>query len=60
MRTYNVYSSQTSLTEVDTDRIEWTARTRTSDPSDIEKEVRAFVDVILDAMAKAQLLGTAG
>jgi len=60
VRTYNVYNSQTSLTEVDSDRIEWTARTRTSEPSDIEKEVRAFVDVILDAMAKAQLLGTAG
>jgi hypothetical protein len=60
VRTYNVYNAQTSLTEVDSDRIEWTARTRTSEPSDIEKEVRAFVDVILDAMGKAQLLGTAG
>jgi hypothetical protein len=56
VRTYAVYIAQTALTRADADRIEWTARTRTSAPTDIERETRAFVDVILGAMARAGLV----
>jgi hypothetical protein len=56
VRTYNVYVAQTSLTEVASDRIDWTARTRTTEPSDIAAEVVAFVDVIIGAMAKSGLV----
>ena len=60
VRTYTFYTAQTSLTAIGSDRIEWTARTRTTDPSNVEKEVRTFVDVLLDAMARVQLVGPAG
>lgn len=60
VRSYRVYLAQTSLVDVANDRVEWTARTRTTDPSDIERETRAFVGVILEAMSKAGLVATAG
>jgi len=50
VRTYRVYVAQTALIHADSDRLEWTART--SAPTDVENETRAFVDVILGAMAK--------
>ena len=53
VRAYTVYVAQTSLTELDSDRIEWVARTRTTETSNVEQEVRTFVEVIVDAMAKA-------
>jgi len=60
VRVYNVYVAQTSLTDLNTDRIEWAARTRTTETSNIEREVRAFVDVILESMAKAGLVPAGG
>jgi hypothetical protein len=59
VRTYSVYTAQTVLTDVAHDRIEWTARTRTTDPADVERETRAFVAVIVGAMEKAGLLAPA-
>ena len=59
VHTYRIYIAQTALTQVDADRVEWTARTRTSAPSDVERETRAFVDVILGAMAKDGLIAPA-
>jgi hypothetical protein len=59
VRTYTFYTAQTSLTAIGSDSIEWTARTRTTDPTNVEKEVRTFVDVLLDAMARSQLVGPA-
>ena len=56
VRAYTVYVAQTSLTELDSDRIEWVARTRTTETSNVEKEVRAFVEVIVDTMAMAGLV----
>jgi hypothetical protein len=60
VRTYTVYVAQTSLTDVAEDRIEWTARTRTAAPSDIASETRAFVDVIVGALAEAELIEAEG
>jgi len=57
VRVYKTYIAQTALTDVTTDRIDWTARTRTLAPTDVEQETRAFVDVIVDALDKAGLLG---
>jgi len=59
VRTYPVYIAQTALTRADPDRVEWVARTRTTAPGNIESETRAFVDVILGAMARDGLLGAA-
>jgi hypothetical protein len=57
VRVYSVYIAQTALTDVATERIDWTARTRTTAPNDVEQETRAFVDVIVGALDKAGLLG---
>lgn len=59
VRTYPVYIAQTSLVRVDADRVEWVARTRTTAPGSVEAETRAFVDVILGAMARDGLLAAA-
>lgn len=56
VRTYRVFVAQTALTRVDADRVDWVARTRTTAPSNIERETRAFVDVILAAMTRDGLL----
>jgi hypothetical protein len=60
VRAYNVYVAQTSLTDLSTDRIEWAARTRTTETSNIQREVRAFVDVVLEAMVKSGLVAAGG
>jgi hypothetical protein len=59
VRTYPVYIAQTSLVRVDADRVEWVARTRTTAPGGVEAETRAFVDVILGALARDGLLAAA-
>lgn len=59
VRTYAVIIAQTALTRVDADRIDWVVRTRTTAPGNVESETRAFVDVILAAMAKDGLVPAA-
>jgi hypothetical protein len=59
VRTYPVYIAQTALVRIDADRVEWVARTRTTAPGNIENETRAFVDVILGAMARDGLVAAA-
>jgi hypothetical protein len=56
VRAYTVYLAQTSLTDLNADRIEWVARTRTTESSSIDGDVRDFVDVIVEAMVKAGLV----
>lgn len=59
VRTYTIYVAQTALTDVATDRIDWSARTRTTAPTNIEKETRAFIDVIVGALEAAGLVNAA-
>ena len=59
VRTYPVYIAQTALVRADADRIEWVARTRTTAPGNVEAETRAFVDVILGALARDGLIAAA-
>jgi hypothetical protein len=59
VRTYTIYVAQTALTEVATDRVDWSARTRTISPTNIEKETRAFVDIIVGALEAAGLVNAA-
>jgi hypothetical protein len=56
VRTYHVYVAQTALTRTDIDRIDWAARTRTTAPTSVERETRAFVDLILGALARDGLI----
>lgn len=57
VRSIDVYNAGTSLLDVEADRIEWTARTRTEAPSDIQEEMRSYADLIVQAMTKDGLLG---
>jgi hypothetical protein len=59
VRTYTIYVAQTALTEVATDRVDWSARTRTISSTNIEKETRAFVDIIVGALEAAGLVNAA-
>lgn len=59
VRTYPVYIAQTALVRADADRVEWTARTRTTAPGNVGAETRAFVDVILGALAGDGLIAAA-
>jgi hypothetical protein len=56
VRSWRVIVAQTALIRVDADRLDWVARTRTTAPGQIENETRAFVDVILGAMARDGLV----
>ncbi len=56
VRTYRVYVAQTSLSDAASDRIDWAARTRTTQPSNIEREVASFADLIAKELTKAGLL----
>lgn len=60
VRAYTVYVAQTSLTDLNADRIEWVARTRTTETSNVETEVRVFVELIVNTMAKAGLVAAGG
>jgi hypothetical protein len=56
VRTYERYVASTSLTEVTTGCIMWTARTLTESPGAMEHEVKVFAQVIAKALAEAALL----
>lgn len=56
VRTFTVFIAQSTLFSVADDQINWTARTSTTAPSNVERETRGFVDVILGAMTRAGLL----
>jgi hypothetical protein len=56
VRSYAVYTAQTSLVDVAGEQLRWTARTRTADPRDVTRETQAFVDVIVKSMTDAKLL----
>jgi hypothetical protein len=56
VRTFERYVAGTSLTDVASGKLLWTARTHTDAPANIEREIRAFAAVIVDALSAAGLL----
>lgn len=56
VRTYDRYLVGTSLTDVGSGRIVWTARTSTEAPVSVEAEIKAFAALVVEALAKAGLL----
>lgn len=56
VRTFQTLIAQTAVTRVADGKIEWTARTRTASPTNIEREVQGFVDAIVNAMNRSGLL----
>jgi hypothetical protein len=56
VRTFQTLIAQTAVTNVATGNVEWTARTRTGSPTNVEREVQGFVDAIVRAMTRSGLL----
>jgi hypothetical protein len=56
VRTFQTLLAQTAVTHVATGNLEWTARTRTASPINVEREVEGFVDAIAGAMTRSGLL----
>ncbi len=54
---YNLWMVETSLYEVGTERAIWSGLTQTLNPSDFQRDVRGFADVILGQLAQRRLLG---
>lgn len=53
VQTYERFVVGTSLTDVASGKIVWTARTATDSTDAVEREIKAFARVIADALAKA-------
>ncbi|MFN7570332.1 MAG: hypothetical protein ACK5TK_02580 [Betaproteobacteria bacterium] len=56
VRTFQTLLAQTAVSNVATGNVEWTARTRTGSPTNVEREVKGFVDAIVNAMTRSGLL----
>jgi hypothetical protein len=54
---YNLWMVETSLYEVGTERVVWSGVTQTLNPSDFQRDVRGFADVIIGQLAARRLLG---
>jgi hypothetical protein len=53
---YDVYVSETSLYDVNKSQLVWTGTVETTDPSDIGKEIRRYVDIVTDALRNKHIL----
>lgn len=56
---YDVYTSETSLYDLNRDRMVWAGTVQTTDPGDIRKEVKDYVKTVMDALKEKNLLRTA-
>ena len=52
VRSFERYTVGTSLTDVVTGKIIWSARTQTENVDYVDREIKAFAKVIIDALAK--------
>jgi hypothetical protein len=55
---YEVYVSETSLYDLRKDRLLWAATVTTTDPDNINKEIRNYVKIVIDALMEKNLLLT--
>ncbi len=53
---YDVYTSETSLYDVDRDRLVWAGTVQTTDPGDIPKEIKNYVKTVMEALKNKGLL----
>ena len=53
---YDVYISETSLYDVRRNQLVWSGTVQTRSPSDLNKEIRRYVDTVIDALKKEQVL----
>jgi hypothetical protein len=53
---YDVFVSETNLFDTKKDRLVWSGTVETKDPRDIQKELSRYVDTVIDALKKRNLL----
>lgn len=53
---YDVYISETSLYDVRRNQLVWSGIVQTRDPRDLDKEIRRYVDTVIKALRKEQVL----
>jgi hypothetical protein len=53
---YDIYISETSLYEVAKDQLVWSSVAKTTDLGDIRKEIKEYVEVVIRALNKKNLL----
>lgn len=56
---YDVYTSETSLYDLNRDRLVWAGTVQTTDPGDIPKETKSYVKTVIDALKEKDLLRAA-
>ncbi len=56
---YDVYISETSLYDVVKNQLVWSGTVQTTDPGDINKEIKRYVDTVIDALKSKNLLPSA-
>jgi hypothetical protein len=53
---YDVYTSETSLYDLNRDRMVWAGTAQTTDPGDIRKEIKNYVQIVIEALKENGLL----
>lgn len=53
---YDVYTSETSLYDLNRDRLVWAGTVQTTDPGDIRKEIKNYVTIVIEALKENNLL----
>lgn len=54
--TYDVFTIETKFYQVSPETLVWTGTTKTSDPTDREREIKSFAHIITSALTKQSLL----
>jgi hypothetical protein len=53
---YDVYTSETSLYDLNRDRLVWAGTVQTTDPGDIRKEIKNYVKTVIEALKENNVL----
>jgi hypothetical protein len=53
---YDVYTSETSLYDLNQDRLVWAGTVQTTDPGDIRKEIKNYVKTVIEALKENNIL----
>ncbi len=56
---YDVYTSETSLYDLNRDRLVWAGTVQTTDPGDVSKEIKSYIKTVMEALQERDLLRTA-
>jgi hypothetical protein len=54
---YDIYISETSLYDVRNDRLVWSGIAKTTELGDLRKEIKEYVEVVIEALREKNLLG---